>query len=62
MAIFIEKYIIRQSPAVNNMLSLLCYICFMRLKVKLISPTTKFIRGMILQTDTAKLSRTIIRT
>lgn len=39
MAIFIEKHIIRQSPAVDNMLSLLCYICFMRLKVEFISPT-----------------------
>ena len=60
MAIFIEKHIIRQSPAVDNMLSLLCYICFMRLKVEFISPTAKLIRSMLLQTDTAKLSRTII--
>ena len=58
--VLIEENIIRQSPAVNDVLGLFRNIRFVRLQIKLISSATEFIGGMIFQTDTAELCRTVI--
>ena len=62
MTVLTEKDIVGQTSAVDNMLGLLCNICFMGLQVELVSSATELIRGMILQADAAELSRTVIGT
>ena len=62
MTIFIEKDVIGQPSAVDNMLGLFRNVRFVRLKIEFISTTAELVRRMILQTDAAELCRTIIRT
>ena len=58
--VLIEEYIIRQSTTVNDMLGLFRNIRFVRLQIKLVSSATELVGGMIFQTDTAELCRTVI--
>ena len=60
MLVFFPKQIITQSATIDNVLGLFGDIRFVRLQIKFIPSATELIRGMIFQTDTAELRRTVI--
>ena len=62
VAIFAEEHIIRQSAAVYNVFRLLGNVCFVRLKVELVTSAPEFVRGMILDADAAELCGAVVST
>ena len=60
MLVFFPKQIITQSATIDDVLGLFGDIRFVRLQIKFIPSAAELIRGMILQTDTAELRRTVI--
>ena len=60
MFVLVKKHVVGQASTIDDVLGLLRDVRFMRLQVKLVTPTTEFIRRVIFQTDTAELSGTII--
>lgn len=60
MLVLFPEQIIAHASAIDDMLGLLGDVRLMRLQIKFITSTTKFVSGMVFQIDAAEMRRTVI--